>query len=150
MLWPTCDMVSTGGRTPKTDTVLCARATRLDDFPKAREFADTQSKTRYGRLIALMTNNRDKNFGSAERYHFLPGFLDIPSLVVDFQALEPLSLATVKAFGSLGVLASPFAEHLSSRFDRYRGRIGTPDLDCDCLVKQPGGTPPARDNEEAL
>ena len=132
ILWPTCDMVSTGGRKPKTDRVLCAHANLLNQSDEAKLFAENQSITSRGKLVALMTNNR--KIGSADRFHFLPGLLDIPDLVVDFQALEPFSLETVSKLPSLGILASPYAEQLSSRFDHYRGRVGTPDLDCDLVI----------------
>src|SRR6185437_10527185 len=139
VLWPTCDMVSTGGRVPKTEDILCARAQPLGGSPEAQAYAVEQSKSRYKQLVALMTNNRGT---SPDRYHFLPRFLDIPSLIIDFQALEHLRLADVRAYPSLGVLVSPFAEHLSARFYRYRGRIGTPDLDCDSLVALEGWAMP--------
>jgi hypothetical protein len=81
----------------------------------------------------LVKNTRDE---SPDRYHFLPGVWDIPDLVVDFQALEHVTLAEVRALACLGTLASPFAEALGSRFQRYIGRIGTPDLDVPAVVAQ--------------
>jgi len=134
VLWPTCDMISTGGRKPKTDRVLCAEALPLHEFEEAKAFMQNQSNAAAEKLIELLKNNRKSNFGFADRYHFLPGLLDIPDLVIDFQAVELFSLEAVNKLPSLGVLASPYAEHMSSRFDRYRGRIGTPDLDCDLII----------------
>lgn len=142
VLWPTCDMVSTGGRTPKTDTVLCAKAFRLETLPEAEAYRAEQSKTAHGKLEDLLRNTRQTKFGNPDRFHFLPGILDLPDLVADFQALEVLGLEAVKSLKCLGSLTSPYAEQLGSRFDRYRGRIGTPDLNCGLVIQkvvsQPG------------
>jgi CheY-like chemotaxis protein len=136
VLWPTCDMVSTHGRTPKTEIVLCARAFRLETFPEAKKYGENQTKSTYDQLESLLDNDRKKHLGSPDRFHFLPGILDIPNLVIDFQALEILPFKDVQALSSSGSLASPFAELLGSRFDRYRGRIGTPDLDYDLVIRE--------------
>lgn len=129
VLWPTCDMVSSRDRTPKTDRVLCARATPLSRFPEAQGYREEQSNRKLEALLRLMSNNRD---GS---HHFLPGFLSIPSLVVDFRSLEVLPLEEVKKLQCLGVVASPYAEQMSFRFDSLRGRVGVRDVDLDVLLR---------------
>jgi CheY-like chemotaxis protein len=134
VLWPTCDMVSTAGREPKTDRVLCAKALPLEEFPEAKAHLEKESNSSREKLEALLSNVRKSNFGFADRFHFLPGLLDIPNLVADFQTLEVLSLNDVRKLRSLGILASPFAEQMGARFDRYRGRIGAPDLDLDFVI----------------
>lgn len=137
VLWPTCDMVSTGGRTPKTDKALCAQATLLSDAQEFKDcMADPESKSARNKLIELFKNNRDKSRGTSDRFHFLPGLCDIPDLIVDFQDLEYPSLVEMKTWRSLGTLRSPHGELLSIRFERYRNRIGTPDLDNELLVKR--------------
>lgn len=133
VLWPTCDMVSTGGRTPKTDSVLCARASLAKDAEEVVEWIAAPSKNKQKRVERLVKNTREE---SPDRYHFLPGVWDIPELVVDFQNLEHIALGAVRALTCLGTLTSPFAEALLSRFQRYIGRIGTPDLDVDAVVAQ--------------
>jgi hypothetical protein len=139
VLWPTCDMVSSEDRTPKTDIVLCARATLLSSFPEAQKYCEEQSKKKEEQskkkleaLVRLMTNNRD---GS---HHFLPGFLSIPDLVVDFRSLEVLALDEVKKLPCPGVVASPYAEQMSFRFDSFRGRVGVRDVDLDVLLRDLG------------
>lgn len=136
VLWPTCDMVSSAGRKPKVGRVLCARATPLASFPEAMDYANSATSENRKQLIKLVTNNRDRNRGSAESIHFLPGFLNIPDLVVEFRELEVLALDDVKKLQCLGVVASPYAEQLSYRFDSYRGRVGVPELDLDHVVSQ--------------
>lgn len=133
VLWPTCDMVSRG-RSPKADRVLCAKASPLGSFAEFSGYVNSPSNTSLKKLEALLTNNRQSQFGQGERFHFLPGVLDIPDLVVDFQELESMPLQEVKGLPCLGSLTSPYAEQMSSRFDRYRGRIGTPDLNCDVVI----------------
>src|SRR5260370_3852412 len=136
VLWPTCAMASTRGRTPKTESVLCASTIRVETLAEAKEYAGNQSKSKYEQLQSLLENDRKKHLGSPDRFHFLPGILDIPNLVVDFQALEILQLKDVQTMSCSGSLASPYAEHLGSRFDRYRGRIGTPDLNYDLVIQE--------------
>jgi hypothetical protein len=134
VLWPSCDMVSTGGRKPKTNIVLCGKAALLETVPESKKYLESQSKTTRKQLTELMKNNRDSNFGNPDRFHFLPGFLDIPNLVIDFQEIERLPLSDVTSFQCLGSLTSPYAENLGSRFTRYLGRIGTPDADIETVI----------------
>lgn len=134
VLWPSCDMVSGGGRLPKTNTVLCANASLLELFPETDKYKESPSGTAKRQLTELLKNNRDKNFGTADRFHFLPGILDIPHLVVDFQQVERLTLDQTRHLPCLGSLASPYAEHISSRFTRYLSRVGTPDPDLQLVI----------------
>jgi hypothetical protein len=126
-------MASTAGRTPKTESVLCARASLAKDTPEIAEWLASQSNSKQKRVEQLVRNTRDK---SPDRYHFLPGVWDIPDLVVDFQELEHIALANVTICTCLGTRASPFAEALGVRFQRYIGRIGTPDLDVSTVLER--------------
>lgn len=133
VLWPTCDMISTGSRMPKTDYVLCAQAFLAKEATEVAEWIASPSDTKRKKVERLVKNTRGE---SPDRYHFLPGVWDIPDLVVDFQKLEHIILGNVKALSCLATLASPFAELLGSRFQKYISRIGTPDLDVDAVVAQ--------------
>ncbi len=135
LLWPSCDMVSTSGRDPKTDSVLCARATRAEESTEVKNWIKSPSGSKKDIVAKLMKNVR---VSSPERYHFLPGVWDIPNLVVDFQALEYLSLRTIREYRCLATVASPFAEALGTRFQRYIGRPGPPDLDIEAVLKKLG------------
>jgi hypothetical protein len=134
VIWPSCDFVSTGGRTPKTDIVLCARAAPLADCIEAREYAAEPSETKRKKLRSLMANNLNSSLGSAASTHYLPGFLNVPDLIVEFRKLEVPALDDLKKMTCLGTLASPYAEEMSFRFDCYRGRLGVPDLDLDQII----------------
>ncbi len=131
VLWPTCDMVSTGGRPPKAISVLCAVASRAKDTAEITEWLASPSNSKKKKVERLVRNARDE---SPDRYHFLPGVWDIPDLVIDFQALERTALTDLKTYVCLGTVGSPFSEALGSRFQRYIGRIGTPDLDVSAIV----------------
>ncbi len=133
VLWPTCDMVSTAGRTPKTDSLLCARASLAKDASEIAEWLASPSNNKQKKVERLARNIRDE---SPDRYHFLPGVWDIPDLIIDFQALEHIALSNVRAFVCLATLASPFAEALGGRFQKYIGRIGTPDIDLEAIIAQ--------------
>jgi hypothetical protein len=136
VIWPSCDMVSVSGRTPKTDTILCARASAFVYSAEVVALRGDNSQKNQKRVKMLIANNRDSNLGSPDRFHFLPGICDVPGLVIDFQALEDIPLADARSLECAASLASPFAEHLASRFLRYIGRLGTPDVDSDLIVNQ--------------
>lgn len=97
--------------------------------------ASPRSNTKKKRVERLVRNARDE---SADRYHFLPGVWDIPDLVIDFQQLQHIVLADLRTCTCLGTMASPFAEALGVRFQRYIGRIGTPDLDVSTVLAKIG------------
>jgi len=136
VVWPSCDMVSANGRTPKTDTILCTRASLFTDSGEVVALQGENSQKNQKKVRMLISNTRDPNFGSPDRFHFLPGICDVPSLVIDFQALEDVPLAEARSLDCVASLASPFGEHLLSRFLRYIGRVGTPDVDSDLVLKQ--------------
>jgi hypothetical protein len=129
-------MVSIGGRTPKTEKVLCVRAGLLQEAKEVVQLRESKSPADQKRVMKLVTNNRDSNFGQADQVHFLPGICDFPDLLLDFQNTEPMTLQEVNALECVATLASPFAESLASRFMRYIGRLGTPDLDGQMVIQR--------------
>ena len=116
-----------GGKWKSAGRVSSTWGLRLDGEPEYVEWGkDRKDKTKTGTLTALMKNNR--RTGQSERYHFLPPAWDIPGLIVDFQGIEHVPVADFRALPCLATISSPFAEALSSRFGRYVGRLGTPDI----------------------
>jgi CheY-like chemotaxis protein len=85
-------------------------------------------------LRALLQNNRKNT--QPDRFHFLPAALSLPDLVVDFQQVVTLPIKQMQTLERLASLDSPFAEALLARFVRYYGRLGTPDLDLDCVMER--------------
>jgi CheY-like chemotaxis protein len=80
------------------------------------------------RVVELL---RQQTGGQLDRWLFLPQALDIPDLIVDMQKLRSLPAGDVTALDRIASLDSPFAEAAVNRFNRYYGRVGTPDLDAD-------------------
>jgi CheY-like chemotaxis protein len=129
VLWPSCDLVSGGTRKAKTDKVLCARGFLLSTTAEYKDWAkEKTAKKKIERLEDLFANNRDSNHGTKERFHFLPAVVDMPDLLVDFQALSHFPLDEFLKLPRISTLASPFAESMAARFSSYIMRLGTPDL----------------------
>jgi len=131
--WPSCDLVEDDTAQPprklKTSHVILLGAEEVKDSPEFQALANGGSDSK---LKKLMKNRRDHsathNIGDKERYHYLPGFSDIPHLVLDFQAIDFVEVAEAKRLTCVATIVSPFAEALSQRFISYIGRPGTPDL----------------------
>jgi len=66
----------------------------------------------------------------------VPGTYFIPDLLVDFQSLKTTPPKEIEKLCVIASLDSPFAEALPSRFARYFGRLGTPDLDKQVVIKR--------------
>jgi CheY-like chemotaxis protein len=128
LLTPSCDLAWN-----KADQVLLARClplTELDEFQRWQSRLTQPSNNTHKNLTALLLNNREKQ---ADRFFFLPGALHLIDLVADFQQLVSLPCGSLEELKRLASLDSPFAEALLSRFARYYGRLGTPDLDVDVI-----------------
>jgi CheY-like chemotaxis protein len=136
VVWPSCDMVRSEGRVPKTDRVLCVRCDEVVGATEILQYKeDPNSKKRKAAVQDLLKNNRAQ---TSDRYHFLPGLCDIPDLLLDFQKLEIVPFDECAGLRCPATVASPFAESISSRLFRYIGRIGTPDIDLDLIFARLG------------
>lgn len=135
VVWPTCDMVVTAERQPKTDRVLCVRAepARTAEEIGPLSASSSPSKNLIKQAKATLQNKRGT---SPDRYHFVPGLCNLPDLLVDFQKVEVLPFESCLGLKCESSLASPFAESVSSRFLNYIGRIGTPDLDLEFVLSR--------------
>lgn len=138
VLTPTCDFFQ-----KKSEIVLCTKAIDLDKLPNPKK---PNEHGEYGRwagapddnqklaeLSSLLRNNRQGT--QSERFYYLPGVFSLPHTVLDFQRLMTFPLDELSAAPCLARIASPFAEAISAQFVRYVGRIGTPVLDVDAIVK---------------
>lgn len=131
VLWPSCDMVKSEARHPKTDRVMCAAASLISQVDEVQKWKGDASNSKTRAVEELLKNNRH---GKSERYHFLPGLCDIPDLLIDFQQVEIMSFEDCSRLRCPATVASPFAESISSRFLRYIGRLGTPDVDLSVVM----------------
>jgi CheY-like chemotaxis protein len=139
VLNPACDFFQC-----KAEQALLAECELLENTPEVVAIAnhrlqsdDNPSNTVQKALRALMSDNRQGKGVQSERYKFLPGTSFLPNLVVDYQKLiqVPVSkLDKTSGYSRLTTLDTPFAEAVQSRYTRYYGRIGTPDLEFDILM----------------
>lgn len=129
ILTPSCDLVQ--GRV-KAETVVVAECTPLSEFSEhedwVREGTDT-TKQKLGNLLRSRPNR-----GQPDRYHYLPAAWQIPDLIVDLQRILYIPHAQLGEYTKMASLDSPFSEALINRFNRYIGRIGTPDLNIDAAL----------------
>jgi CheY-like chemotaxis protein len=138
LLSPTCDIPS------KVEWMLFARCLILtgeDEYARFKENPENSKK-----IEALIKDRRENK--QWERFKFMPGALDIPDMIVDFQQLVTLKKddfekgITENKIERIASLDSPYCEALASQFARYFGRVGTPDLNeglvVDKLRKQIG------------
>lgn len=131
LLTPSCDIAQ-----EKADSVVLARCLLLDneeEYTAWKAKLPNPSGGLNNKLVDLLKNNR--RTGQPDRYHFLPAALTIPNLLVDFQSLERIETEELENLERLCSLDSPFAEALVSRFLRYWGRLGTPDLDTASILE---------------
>lgn len=134
LLTPSCDMAQC-----KADHVLLARSELLTTQAEYAKWAAQAepSKTATDALTDVLKNNRKSG---RERYFFLPGALNIPNMVVDFQQLKSIPCADVEQYTRHAALDSPFVESLLSQFVRYFGRLGTPDLAVQVVLEKLAAT----------
>jgi len=143
LLTPSCDIVPhKAGKPPRAEWVLFAKCVLLTEQPEFinwhEEFQKTKkpNNSKYGELDPLLKNNRQNS--QSERFVFLPGVLDIPDLVIDFQQLKIGKFEIFKnaAFERKASIDPPFSDSILSKFARYFGRVGTPDLNCACVISK--------------
>jgi CheY-like chemotaxis protein len=130
LLTPSCDLAH-----HRAEHMHFARCLELSDQQEYRDWRATASPShrRTDDLKALLRNHRKRQ---PERYHFLPGVLAIPDLIVDFQQVICCSPEEMDRLERIASLDSPFAEELLARYVRYAGRLGTPDLDVDTVMRR--------------
>lgn len=131
LLSPTCDIPV------KVEWMLFARCLVLtgeDEYTRFKENTENSKK-----IEALIKDRReDKQW---ERFKFMPGAIDIPDMIVDFQQLMALKKDEFeKSIGEnkierIASLDSPYCEALTAQFARYFGRIGTPDLNKELIIE---------------
>jgi len=126
LLTPSCDLVQ-----KKCEYTLWADCMPLSETPEYKAWVADNSKNKP--LLALLRNNRNKQ---PDRYFFLPGAYTVPDLVVDFERLSHASYNDLDQTQRIASLDSPFSELLLSRFARFFGRLGTPDLDTQLVMSR--------------
>jgi hypothetical protein len=123
LLTPSCDLAWN-----KAKRLLLAKCDLLSECLEYREWQETGSNKTGSRVENLMKNKDDQ-------FHYLPGALTVPHLLVDFQNVEGGGYELLTKMERIASLDSPFAEALVARFSAYYGQLGTPDLDIDGIVE---------------
>ncbi|MFJ2486967.1 response regulator [Pseudomonas sp. NPDC087639] len=137
VLNPACDFAQ-----GKVNHIVLAECIALEQCPefldliKQKQAGTPYTGNQLAALKAIVGDNRQGKKVQKERYKYLPATVFMRSSVVDFQALRSVAnsdeqLAAIKRIATLD---TPFVESLLSKFSRYYGRIGTPDLNVDELV----------------
>lgn len=135
---PACDLEQC-----KAESVLLVACKRIEDFVELEQIVKLiESKSDVGtgkkkELVALLGDNRRVAGGQPDRYKYLPGTSFIPHLVADFQSLSQIEISALSdlgRFSRVATLDTPFAEGVQTKFSRYYGRFGVPDLNFDSLA----------------
>ena len=127
LLTPSCDLVPRRNRSPWAEYVLIARCVGLDEFNEYTNWGGGDPPSNLTRLLATPAGrpaNRQEG-----RYFFLPGVLDLPDMLIDFQQVRSIGFSDLSSYEKIATLDSPFAESASSGYLQFLGRVGTPDLD---------------------
>jgi CheY-like chemotaxis protein len=143
VLTPHCHLVVQPGQTaPRADYVLTARTETAASLFERMPLQGGSATKKLGELRRRIQS--PAGFGQPRgRYWFLPGFLAMPHLYVDFLQLESLEMQkALDDWESFAVLDVPFAEALQSCFVGFYSAVGLPMLDPDRFadVHLPGGT----------
>lgn len=128
VLTPSCDLEH-----GKADYVQLAACLLLDDQTdvvvwRSAEGNKGERKAAEKRVVEIL---RQQTGGQLDRWLFLPQALDIPDLIVDMQRLRSVPRADADDLERIASLDNPFAESAINRYNRYYGRVGTPDIDAD-------------------
>lgn len=129
ILTPSCDLVEDR---VKADNVVLAECVPLQDFQEYKNWMKKDTGTTRKKLLSLLRSRPDK--GQEDRYHYLPAAWQTPDLIVDLQRIKYISYDRLEKCTKVASLDSPFSEALANRFNRYIGRVGTPDLDFDAAL----------------
>ncbi len=128
LLTPSCDI-----EWKKANYVILAECLVAENHPYVRAWKEQATGTAKSNMQDLITQ---KTGGQNDRNLYLPGALTVPDLVADLQRLVNVPADRLVELKRVASLDSPFAEAMVSRFVRYFGRVGTPDLDPDSLLKR--------------
>ena len=132
VLTPSCDFLTRRNRARHAEHVLLAKGVLLEECEEYKDWIGGGSPTQLKRLLATPAGRpKDRQEG---RFFFLPGVLEIPDMVIDFQQIDTVPFTVLEGYRKLGSLDSPFAESVVSHYVQFVGRLGTPDLNTEGVV----------------
>ncbi|MFB7442243.1 hypothetical protein ACFC01_28630 [Streptomyces mirabilis] len=112
------------GRVAKADRVLSEDGS--SESPVIMQWLES-SRSGKDKSVAKPAFGDNQN-----RYRYLPAFLEIPDLLVDFENVMSVPLRDLSAeskYRRVATLDSPFSEAMLNAYSRSVGRIGIPDID---------------------
>lgn len=130
VLTPSCDFEQEG----RLNSVLLAQCFPLTSEAEYVKWKANPTSVNEGSLKALIGDNRQNS--QSERFKFLPGTFFLSDSIIDFQKLRAVLPCDLEKLEAVASLDSPFAEAVLSRFSRYFGRLGTPDIDKNVVIKR--------------
>lgn len=139
VLNPACDFAN-----KKVEYLIVAECVSLEACSEylsvqavINEYKNPEGK-QIGLLKSLVSDNRSGKGVQPDRFKFLPETVFMKALVVDFQRISSFSSSSNFFTESerVATLDTPFAESLLSKFSRYYGRIGTPDIESGIIVQK--------------
>lgn len=139
VLTPSCDL-----EWGKAELVLLASGGSIETHPRVVAWRSGVGSAKQKKKASDDLNEllRQATGGQLDRWLYLPAAVSVPDLLIDLQQLRAVSPEDAAAMDRVASLDSPFAEAAVNRFNRYFGRIGTPDLDPAAIVKRLKQTPP--------
>ncbi|MFC9398543.1 hypothetical protein ACFTWS_36125 [Streptomyces sp. NPDC057027] len=144
VLTPACDLYEddpknvTNPRKAKAEYVRLAKADRV-----LTKSGGSESPAVI-KLVDGNPSNSEKNAAKAafsdkqNRYRYLPGFLDIPDLLVDFENVCSVPLKDMESYRRVATLDSPFSEWMLNAYSRSVGRIGIPGISTEEILTRLG------------
>jgi len=132
ILNPACDFAQA-----KVKSVVAAECVALTlcseymDLVNQKNAGVEYTKAQIGALRSIVSDNRQGRRVQPDRFKYLPSTVFMNAAVVDFQLLTSIPFEEATQLSRIATLDTPFVESLLSKFSRYYGRIGTPDLDVD-------------------
>jgi hypothetical protein len=139
VLTPACDLVP---ERVKADNVLLAECALLSDTAEFKNWIGDPgqqgappSKAVSDNLREFLRNGKGRK-RQEDRNVYLPAAWTVPDLIVDFQRTTFLPYPEIQLYKREATLDSPYVEWLISKFGRYLGRLGTPDLDVDVAISR--------------
>jgi len=141
ILTPHCYLAVQPGRTmPRAEFVLTVATVSASKVLKGMTFSSNESKML--KQVRQVIQSPARLEGRLDgRYWFLPGFLSMSDLYVDFLQLQSLPAEELlEQWDSFAVLDVPFAEALQSSFVRFYSAVGLPGLDAARFVHMAEGS----------
>lgn len=136
---PACDLVDRKDKGRRCNAPLLVRGQVLERTEhyiawQREQWVPSGNKSEKQNKHWLKLRDLLRNGGS-EHFRFLPGTFFLPSLVINLQDLVTKPFDELNALTPICTLDSPFREEFLLQLSRFYGRLGTPDLDVEEIIR---------------